>query len=128
MQIQWKVSKMDKEKYLKKMEKSLDSYKFLNEFDAFVSLAQSDTVSPYENSIEVYQERYMEAYELGVKDGSIKPQKDIKIFYFSTTHALIELCKKLAFKKAVLKQDTLIEKNSEIKVLIDVILASLNNL
>ena len=103
-------------------------YKFLNEFDAFVSLAQSETVSPYENSIEVYEEHYMKAYELGVKDGSVKPQKDIKLFYFSTTHALLELCKKLAFKRAVLKQDMHIEKNSEIKVLTDVILTSLNNL
>ena len=103
-------------------------YKFLNEFDAFVSLVQPDSSSNYETAIEGYEEQYMKAYELGLEDGSIKPQKDIKMFYFSTTHALLELCKKLAFKKAVLNQDTRIEKNSEIKVLIDVILTSLNNL
>ena len=103
-------------------------YKFLNEFDAFISLAQNEDPTPYENAIEVYEEHYMEAYQLGIKDGSIKPQKDIKLFYFSTTHALLELCKKLAFKREVLKQDTLIEKDSEIQILIDVILTSLNNL
>ena len=89
---------------------------------------QPDSSSNYETAIEGYEEQYMKAYELGLEDGSIKPQKDIKMFYFSTTHALLELCKKLAFKKAVLNQDTRIEKNSEIKVLIDVILTSLNNL
>ena len=116
------------ESYYETFLKHPNFYKFLNEFDAFVSLVQPDSSSNYETAIEGYEEQYMKAYELGLEDGSIKPQKDIKMFYFSTTHALLELCKKLAFKKAVLNQDTRIEKNSEIKVLIDVILTSLNNL
>ena len=67
----------------------------------------------------------MQAYELGLKDGSIKEQKDIETFYFSTTHALLELCKKLAAKKAVLSQDKHLQKKGEVQCLIDIIVESL---
>ena len=116
------------ESYYEIFNKHPDFYKFLNEFDAYIAVEKSDDMNPYENAIDQYKAFYMKAYELGLKDGSIKKQKDINMFYFSTTHALLELCKKLAFKKAVLNQDKQIEKDSEIKCLIDIILVSLNNL
>ena len=102
-------------------------YKFLEEFDSFISTDNADTDS-YEEAIEQYKTFYMGAYQLGLKDGSIKEQKDIESFYFSTTHAILELCKKLAFKRAVLNQDKGEGKDKEIQCLIDIILLSLNNL
>lgn len=116
------------ESYYDIYKKHPDFYKFLNEFDAYIAVEQSEDMNPYENAIDQYKNFYMEAYQLGLKDGSIKEQKDIEMFYFSTTHALLELCKKLAYKKAVLNQDKTIEKDSEIKCLIDIILGSINNL
>ena len=103
-------------------------YKFLNEFDAYIANEKSDDMNPYENAIDQYKAFYMAAYKLGLKDGSVKKQNDIELFYFSTTHALLELCKKLAFKKAVLEQDKGEGKEKEIQCLIDIILMSLNNL
>lgn len=103
-------------------------YKFLNEFDAYVSVEDSSITNPYESAIDSYKNFYMDAYELGLKDGSVRKQNNIEMFYFSTTHALLELAKKLAFKKAVLNQDNRIEKTSELQCLIDIILGSLNNL
>ncbi len=103
-------------------------YKFLNEFDAYVSVEDSSITNPYESAIDTYKGFYMDAYELGLKDGSIRKQKDIEMFYFSTTHALLELAKKLAFKKAVLNPATSIEKTTELQYLIDIFLESLNNL
>ena len=99
-------------------------YKFLSEFDTYISLENSDLTSPYESAIDLYKEHYMEAYQLGLKDGSIKAQKDMEMFYFATTHAVLELCKKLS-NKAVLSQDLRIEKTSEINCLIDIILTKL---
>ena len=116
------------ESYYDIYKKHPDFYKFLNEFDAYIAVEQSEDMNPYESAIDQYKNYYMEAYQLGLKDGSIKKQKDIEMFYFSTTHALLELCKKLAYKKAVLNQDKTIEKDSEIKCLIDIILGSINNL
>lgn len=102
-------------------------YKFLEEFDTFISVDESDT-DRYEEAIDQYKVSFMESYNLGLKDGSIKKQADIDAFYFSTTHALLELCKKLAFRKAVLEQDKGEGKEKEIQCLIDIILMSLNNL
>ena len=116
------------ESYYDIYKKHPNFYKFLNEFDAYIAVEQSEDMNPYESAIDQYKNYYMEAYQLGLKDGSIKEQKDIEMFYFSTTHALLELCKKLAYKKAVLNQDKTIEKDSEIKCLIDIILGSINNL
>lgn len=116
------------ESYYQIFLKHPEFYKFLNEFDAFMSVEDSKVINPYESAIDSYKKFYMDAYKLGLKDGSVKKQADIEMFYFSTTHALLELAKKLAFKKAVLNQDTRIEKKSELLCLIDVILVSLNNL
>ena len=111
------------ESYYQIFKNHANFYKFLSEFDAYMSGENSDVINPYEAAIDLYKEHYMEAYKLGLKDGSIKEQKDIEMFYFSTTHALLELCKKLA-NKAVLNQDTRIEKTTEIQCLIDIFLAS----
>jgi len=48
------------------------------------------------------------------------------MFYYSTTHALLELCKKLSIKGAVLSQDNVIEKRAQIQCLVDIILSALN--
>lgn len=101
-------------------------YKFLNEFDAYVSVEDSSVTNPYESAIDAYKNFYMDAYELGLKDGSIRKLEDIEMFYFSTTHSLIELAKKLAGKET-LKQDTQIEKTKELKCLIDVFLGTIKN-
>ena len=116
------------ESYYEIFIKHPDFYKFLNEFDAYVSVEDSSITNPYESAIDSYKNFYMDAYELGLKDGSIRKQNDIEMFYFSTTHALLELAKKLAFKKAVLNQDNRIEKTSELQCLIAIILQSLNDL
>ena len=102
-------------------------YKFLSEFDVYMSGEHSDAINPYEEAIDSYKDFYMQAYVLGLKDGSIKEQKDIETFYFSTTHALLELCKKLAAKKVVLTQDKHLQKKGEVQCLIDIIVDSIKN-
>ena len=102
-------------------------YKFINEFDAFMGEDDSNAIDPYETVVGQYEKVYMKAYEEGLKDGSIKPQKDIKIFYFSTTHALLELCKKLSIRKAVLAQDKVLDKSAQVGCLIDITLSSLRH-
>jgi len=102
-------------------------YRFINDFDAFMAGDDSNAIDPYEVVVGQYEKIYMKAYEEGLKDGSIKPQKDIRIFYFSTTHALLELCKKLSIREAVLNQDKVIEKTAQIECLIDISLSSLRH-
>ena len=70
-------------------------------------------------------EEFSKAYGEGLKDGSVRSVKDLTSFYYATTHALLELCKKLSAHVKVLKQDGAIESEEEISVLISVILSYL---
>ena len=110
--------------YLNIFQNHPEFYKFLGEFDAYMSEENGGLLDSYEQTIERYNKVFMEAYEQGLEDGSVKEQKEIGLFYFSTTHAIIELCKKLS-AKAVLSQDLDIEKSSEIKYIIELVLSSL---
>ena len=112
--------------YLSIFNEHPEFYKFINEFDAFMGGDDSNAIDPYESVIGQYEKVYMKAYEEGLKDGSIKKQENIKVFYFSTTHALLELCKKLSIRKAVLNQDNKLGKKDEVKCLIDIVLSSLS--
>ena len=110
--------------YLNIFDNHRDFYKFLSEFDSYMSVENKDVLNPYENAIDQYKSAFMNAYKQGLKDGSVKEQKDIELFYFSTTHSILELCKKLALK-AVLNQDLAIEKLGEVKCLISIVLDTL---
>ncbi len=110
--------------YLNIFDQHRDFYKFLSEFDAYMSTENKDVLNPYEEAVDQYKNAFMKAYEQGLKDGSIKEQENIDLFYFSTTHAILELCKKLALK-AVLNQDLVIEKLGEVRCFISIVLSSL---
>ena len=110
--------------YLGIFDQHRNFYKFLSEFDAYMSTENKDVLNPYEDAIDQYKNAFMKAYEQGLKDGSIKEQENIDLFYFSTTHAVLELCKKLALK-AVLNQDLAIEKLGEVRCFISIVLSSL---
>ena len=110
--------------YLKIFDQHRDFYKFLSEFDSYMSVENKDVLNPYENAIDQYKSAFMKAYQQGLKDGSVKEQENIDLFYFSTTHSILELCKKLALK-AVLNQDLVIEKLGEVRCLIDIVLSVL---
>ena len=111
--------------YLEVFKKNPDYFYFIREFDAFMYAQNPNILKSYEKSIDKYHSDFISAYELGIKDGSIEPVKNIDVFYFSTTHSLMELCKKLSIRKALLTQDKTLKKAAEIQCLIKIILKSL---
>lgn len=112
--------------YLQIFDSHPDFFKFINDFDAYMAGEQGEEMDSYESVVGQYKTAYMKAYQEGLNDGSIKAQNNIEMFYYSTTHALLELCKKLSIKKAVLSQDNLVEKRTQIQCLVDIILSALN--
>lgn len=112
--------------YLQIFDSHPDFFKFINDFDAYMAGEQGEEMDSYESVVGQYKTAYMKAYQEGLKDGSIKAQNNIEMFYYSTTHALLELCKKLSIKKAVLSQDNVVEKRAQIQCLVDIILSALN--
>lgn len=111
--------------YLNVFKNSPEFFYFINEFDAYMCVEENVSLGEYEKEIDSFKEEYLEAYNLGLKDGSIKKVDSIETFYFSTTHSLLELCKKLSVTHALLKQDETSKKAEEIECLIKIILDSL---
>lgn len=108
--------------FLKIFVESTKHYGFIKEFDSYM-LDNSDdnNLYGYESSLDSFKEKYLLAYEEGLKDGSVKKVDNIEMLYFSSTHALLELCKKLSYG-GLLPQDKKIEKHQEIETLINIFL------
>lgn len=102
-------------------------YRFLNEFDAYVINEGIGGLDSYADAIDAYKDLFIQAYELGVAEGTINKVSNIDLFYYSTTHAIIALCKKLSYEKPVIRQDLKAEeeKENEISTLIGIILDTL---
>ena len=82
-----------------------DYYNFLSEFDSYIA-DQATDLGAYENGIKTFYDDFEYAYSLGLKDGSVKAIENVEVFYFTTTHSILELCKKLAADAKILKQDS----------------------
>lgn len=98
-------------------------YRFISEFDNFVMNKDCNLVE-YEKKLVLFYEVFMNGFNKGIDDESIKRIEDINLFYLTTTHALMGLCKKLA-SDDILIQDEKINKVNEIKMLIDIIMNSI---
>ena len=98
-------------------------FKFIAEFDTIY--LNNIKNKEYSLGLDVFYDLFMRAYALGLKDKSIKEVKDIKLYYYTCTHSLLELCKKLASTESGLKQDKEVSKVSEIEYLISLFISVL---
>ncbi len=102
-------------------------FKFIKEFDIFMMNEPSNLLQEYEDELSRFKAVYLYSYKTGLEDGTVRNIEDVELFYFTSTHALIELCKKLSYSKGVLPQDEKIEKSKELKCLINVFLSTVKN-
>ena len=102
-------------------------FKFIKEFDIYMMNEDSHMLQDYEEELDKFKNVYYSSYKAGINDKSVRKVPDLELFYFTSTHALIELCKKLSYSKGVLPQDEKIVKTKEIKCLIDVFLSTVKN-
>lgn len=114
--------------YLNIFKNSPEYFYFINEFDAYMCMEESVQLNEYEKEVDTFKQEFFEAYELGLSDKSIRKIENIDLFYFSTTHALLELCKKLSTSHDLLTQDKNGAKAQEVETLIEIILNSLKAL
>lgn len=99
-------------------------FKFINEYDAYLLSKMIKPSSEYEDLINKFHSLFIEIFNIGLNDKSIKPIDDIDTFYFATSKALLELCKKECVGFNIVSDDG---SNSEkiIKRLIDISLKEL---
>ena len=98
-------------------------FKFIAEFDTIY--LNNIKNKEYSLGLDVFYDLFMRAYALGLKDKSIKEVNDIKLYYYTCTHSLLELCKKLASTESELKQDQEVSKIDEIEYLISLFISVL---
>lgn len=99
-------------------------YRFLSEFDAYCISEGIEGLEEYADNMDRFKAAFLAAYVEGLSDGSVRPVDNIELFYYSTTHAVLSLCKKLAVE-GMIRQDKLTDKTEEIRLLTDVILSFL---
>lgn len=101
-------------------------FKFIAEFDTvYLNNIKNKENKEYSLGLDEFYEIFINAYQKGLKDKSIKENKDIKLYYYTCTHSLLELCKKLASTESGLKQDKEVSKVSEIEYLISLFISVL---
>lgn len=100
-------------------------YRFLSEFDSYCISAEITDLELYANKMNVFRDKFVEAYREGLADGSVKEVWDLDLFYYATTHAMLSLCKKLAAEAYIIKQDSLTDKRQEVRTIIEIILNTL---
>ena len=110
--------------YLKIFSSHREFFKFINEFDAYMLGEGQTDIGEYAAGLDMFTTLCSEAYAQGLSDGSIAPVGDFETFYYATTHALLELCKKLSAPHIV-RQDFDANKEEEIAVLTQIILHKL---
>lgn len=98
-------------------------FRFVHDFDSLI-VANHLRVEEYEKNIYNYYQVFMEAYNKGLEDGSVRKLNEPNLFYMATSHSILSLCVKMA-SDDVLVQDHNIDKTKEICVLILIIMNSL---
>ena len=110
--------------YLKIFSSHREFFKFINEFDAFMLGEGKTDSNEYASGLDLFYALCSEAYAQGLSDESIAPVGDFETFYYATTHALLELCKKLS-SPDIVRQDFNANKEAEIATLTEIILHKL---
>ena len=100
--------------------------KFIAEFDiVYLNTIENKENKQYSLSLDVFYDLFIKFYNQGLEDKSVKEVKDIKLYYYTSTHSLLELCKKLAASNTGLKQDKAVDRVKEIEYLISLFISVL---
>ena len=103
--------------YLKIFCEKREYYRFLREFDLLYLSQAGEEKSDYEKEIDNFYLDFCRLLDMGIDDGSIREICDREVFYLSTTHALLNLCKSLSRTTALVSQDENVEAEEQIKMI-----------
>ena len=108
--------------YLTIFKEHREFFRFVNEFDAFIINENYDS-SNYETGVDLYKEKFLDAYGKAVKEGKVREFPNVDSYYYATTHVLLDLGKRLSRNKKIVSTD---ENNyDELKIMVEIILNSL---
>ena len=114
--------------YIVLYENNKDFMKLLGEFDLYLirEKVPKEELVDYERSIINFYPVFAASYRTGIADGTIRRDVDIKLFYLTYAHTLMELCKKM-IQGDILPSDDFSQGEIEIGLLIDTAVSYLLN-
>lgn len=113
--------------YLEIFNSHMEFFRFIKDFDSYLYDNANLDLSEYEHSLDDFKAIFTNAYSDALKEGSVKQIEDLDTFYYATTHALLELCKKLSLDKPLVIQDKRLSPSIEIETMIDIFMNYLSN-
>ena len=108
--------------FLTTFQEHKEFFLFAEEFDQllFQESMEEELLLAYESVILKLKGLFDGHFQMGLQDGSIRRGVDQDLFYFSTNHAVLGLCRKLAREKSLMKYEDRIGKISQIQCLLDI--------
>lgn len=99
--------------------------KFLEMFDNYVvkEAIPRESLQKYESDIVQLKPLLCDALEQGKHDGSVREDLDVLRFYMTITHSMLSLSQKLLLRGKVLEQDSAIDEDSQLHMLIEMALS-----
>lgn len=99
-------------------------FRFVEELDVKMvqSNISSEELKDYELTILKFKLLFDDFFQMGLDDGTIKKTIDKDTFYYTSSHALISLCKKLASQPHLLTYEMQIKESTQIQCLIQICL------
>jgi AcrR family transcriptional regulator len=99
-------------------------FAFLDQFDSLMikEKATKDDLSIYDQKLFEIKLIFDDLFLQGIKDLSIKDNIDRDSYYYTTTHMILGICKKLASNGHILQSDELVSDISQIKLALDMCL------
>lgn len=110
--------------FLEIFQNNPEFFRFIDEFDVKITQLEiaSDELKNYEKAILKFKEMFDTFFKMGVLDKTVNKDIDKDIFYYTTNHALIGLCKKLSTKSHMLEYECQIQESKQIECLIQICL------
>lgn len=104
--------------------KNKEYFGFIYELDTLLvnEKIDKDLLLTYEKLFKRLNDLWISYYLEGIRDHTIKQLLDPATFYVTSTHSILNMCKKLAKETTSLNSDHQVQSESEIKMLIDVIM------
>lgn len=111
--------------FIEGYESQKPAFIFLDQFDSLMIKENTTKAALFDYDQTLYQIKQVfdKMFSLGVSDGTIKREVDSDTYYYTTTHMILGICKKLASNGNMLPSDELIQDTTQIKLALDMCLA-----
>lgn len=97
-----------------------DFWRWLNRFENYVIKEKipPEAMGDYQSQLEGFYPVFLQAFEKGLSDGTVRPEIDPEEYYGATTRALMSLCLKFC-SAPIISTDTMSAGDRQLSVLID---------